>query len=122
MNKSLIRPTKSDLYRIIKESVRNSLREATYMKCCPYCANALKPNDNFCSNCGANLQEIEQKIRQFRMQQQMQGMQQQPMQQQPNANNNTMIDNRVQQQMQRNMALQQQMANRIRQQKMSKFG
>lgn len=57
------------------------------------------------------------------MQQQQQPMQQPPQQrQQPTStNNNTMIDNQVQQQMQRNMGLQQKMANKIRQQKMAKF-
>ena len=62
-------------------------------------------------------------MRQYMQPQQIQQMQQPPQQrQQPTStNNNTMIDNQVQQQMQRNMGLQQKMANKIRQQKMAKF-
>lgn len=62
-------------------------------------------------------------MRQYMQPQQIQQMQQPPQQrQQPTStNNNTVIDNQVQQQMQRNMGLQQKMANKIRQQKMTKF-
>lgn len=58
-------------------------------------------------------------VQQQPMQKQTQGI---PRRQQQSANNNndTMVDNQVQQQMQRNMALQQQKADRIRQQKIGK--
>lgn len=66
-------------------------------------------------------QGMQQPMQQPQQAQPMQPQGQQPMQQPSSTNNNSMIDNQVQQQMQRNMALQQQMANRIRQQKMAKY-
>lgn len=66
------------------------------------------------------MQQPQQPMQQSQQIQQMQQPQQQR-QQLTSTNNNTMIDNQVQQQMQRNMGLQQKMANKIRQQKMANF-
>ena len=141
--KQTIKLTESELRNMITESVRKIIKEAIVPKACAYCGNPIKQGDNYCSKCGANIQEMVNKHNawlqqnpnvnsepmvwgqqsQQPMQQQQQPMQQPPQQrQQPTStNNNTMIDNQVQQQMQRNMGLQQKMANKIRQQKMTKF-
>ena len=145
--KQTIRLTESELRNIITESVRKIIKEAIVPKACAYCGNPIKQGDNYCSKCGANIQEMVNKYNAWRQQNpnvnnepmvwgqqsQQQPMQQsqQPMQQQQqppqqrqqptSTNNNTMINNQVQQQMQRNMGLQQKMANKIRQQKMAKF-
>ena len=145
--KQTIRLTESELRKMITESVRKIIKEAIVPKACAYCGNPIKQGDNYCSKCGANIQEMVnkhnawlqqnpnvnnepmvwgQQSQQQSMQQSQQPMQQQqrpPQQrQQPTStNNNTMINNQVQQQMQRNMGMQQKMANKIRQQKMAKF-
>lgn len=145
--KQTIRLTESELRNMITESVRKIIKEAIVPKACAYCGNPIKQGDNYCSKCGANIQEMVNKYNAWRQQNpnvnnepmvwgqqsQQQPMQQsqQPMQQQQqppqqrqqptSTNNNTMINNQVQQQMQRNMGLQQKMANKIRQQKMAKF-
>ena len=154
--KQTIKLTESELKNMITESVRRIIKEAIVPKYCPYCRNPIKLGDNYCSKCGANIQEMVNKhnaqqqpmqqsqqqpmqqsqqpmqqqqqsqgmpnwMRQYMQPQQIQQMQQPPQQRQQPTNNNTMIDNQVQQQMQRNMGLQQKMADKIRQQKMAKF-
>lgn len=131
--KQTIRLTESELRNMITESVRKIIKEAIVPKACAYCGNPIKQGDNYCSKCGANIQEMVNKYNAWLQQNPNvnnepmvwgQQSQQQPMQQsqQPTStNNNTMINNQVQQQMQRNMGLQQKMANKIRQQKMAKF-
>ena len=145
--KQTIRLTESELRNMITESVRKIIKEAIVPKACAYCGNPIKQGDNYCSKCGANIQEMVNKYNAWlqqnpnvnnepmvwgqQSQQQPMQQSQQPMQQQQqppqqrqqptSTNNNTMINNQVQQQMQRNMGLQQKMANKIRQQKMAKF-
>lgn len=145
--KQTIRLTESELRNMITESVRKIIKEAKVPKACAYCGNPIKQGDNYCSKCGANIQEMVNKYNAWlqqnpnvnnepmvwgqQSQQQPMQQSQQPMQQQQqppqqrqqptSTNNNTMINNQVQQQMQRNMGLQQKMANKIRQQKMAKF-
>ena len=145
--KQTIRLTESELRNMITESVRKIIKEAIVPKACAYCGNPIKQGDNYCSKCGANIQEMVNKYNAWlqqnpnvnnepmvwgqQSQQQPMQQSQQPMQQQQqppqqrqqptSTNNNTMINNQVQQQMQRNMGLQQKMANKIRQQKMTKF-
>lgn len=149
MNKKLIRLTEGDLHRIVKESVNMVLNERTAsyyevaMSILHAMIKALGSNDiNYLCQLNTYLQDkinaLQQQQQPMQQPQQPQGIQQQPMQQPQQAqpmqpqgqqpmqqpfstNNNSMIDNQVQQQMQRNMALQQQMANRIRQQKMAKY-
>ena len=141
--KQTIRLTESELRNMITESVRKIIKEAIVPKACAYCGNPIKQGDNYCSKCGANIQEMVNKYNAWlqqnpnvnnepmvwgqQSQQQPMQQSQQPMQQQQqppqqrqqptSTNNNTMINNQVQQQMQRNMGLQQKMANKIRQQK-----
>lgn len=125
--KKTIQLTENELKRMVMESVKIIINETITPKYCTQCGNPLKQGDNFCSKCGANIQKMINSINAWRQkqqqgQQQPQNMQQQPQQQQPqqqtqqqSVNNDSVIDNQVQQQMQRNLALQQQMADRIRQ-------
>ena len=148
--KQTIRLTESELRNMITETVKRVLNEEqqkyvsmeVVKKYAQSLLKAIESNDNsrmflygstlqkWLGPTIAQLQQQQSPQQSQYMQQQPQQMQQQPqqMQQQPqqmqqptSTNNNTMIDNQVQQQMQRNMGLQQKMANKIRQQKMAKF-
>ena len=138
--KQTIKPTESELRNMITESVKRVLNEEqqkyvsmeVVKKYAQSLLKAIESNDNAqILLYGSTLQKwLGPTIAQLQQQQPMQ-QSQQPMQQQQQApqqrqqptstNNNTMINNQVQQQMQRNMGLQQKMANKIRQQKMAKF-
>ena len=142
--KQTIKLTESELRNMITESVKRVLNEEqqkyvsmeVVKRYAQDLLKAIESNNNArILLYGSTLQKwlgptIAQLQQQQPMQQSQQPMQQQqqPMQQPPqqrqqptSTNNNTMIDNQVQQQMQRNMGLQQKMANKIRQQKMAKF-
>ena len=124
--KQTIRLTESELRNMITESVKRVLNEEqqkyvsmeVVKRYAQGLLKAIESNDNArILLYGFTLQKwLGPTIAQL---QQQQPMQQPPQQrQQPTStNNNTMIDNQVQQQMQRNMGLQQKMANKIRQQK-----
>lgn len=133
--KKTIQLTENELKRMVMESVKIIINENEEPLTWVYMRNTLnlmlkalenKDVEQLTAR-NANLQRLITKIgsQQQPMQQQSQ-VQQQPMQKQPqvmprqqqqptNINNDTMVDNQVQQQMQRNLALQQQMADRIRQ-------
>ena len=120
--KQTIRLTESELRNMITESVRKIIKEAIVPKACAYCGNPIKQGDNYCSKCGANIQEMVNKYNAWlqqnpnvnnepmvwgqQSQQQPMQQSQQPMQQQQqppqqrqqptSTNNNTMINNQVQ--------------------------
>ena len=119
--KQTIRLTESELRNMITESVRKIIKEAIVPKACAYCGNPIKQGDNYCSKCGANIQEMVNKYNAWlqqnpnvnnepmvwgqQSQQQPMQQSQQPMQQQQqppqqrqqptSTNNNTMINNQV---------------------------
>lgn len=142
--KQTIKLTESELRNMITESVKRVLNEEQQKyvsmeivkRYAQGLLKAIESNDNaqillYGSTLqkwlGPTIAQLQQQqgmpnwMRQYMQPQQIQQMQQPPQQTGQPTNNNTMIDNQVQQQMQRNMGLQQKMANKIRQQKMAKF-